>query len=442
MKPIRLLFQAFALVLLVTGLIVGYTSTSALLPARQSAPSALVPQASVWPESTQYLIPQLTGLGLNNQLWDYQAAAALAKATGRVLCLVPFLRFYLSKGGQPRIPYEHIFDPDELDKYTRVRDMKGCTLACAGVLDRFYSFHGDAFSSKGGKENTHLKAFRQNTKFRANLPEKPIHINDTSVLGAASVSELSRNIASVIEKDDLCIGVVTTYFASMPSEHRKIADYFISAPYIREAASKAIELLFGKEEFLAIHWRFEETKCRDIGSLLPGDRSVTSAGFDKDQVQKEKGLPIVGTGPLCFFSTLTTLKDNFGGQGKERPLRLVLTTQDEIVRAIQEQMEQTGIKKVYLATDVDPTRGKPLLKFLHEKTHMKMFKDLPTGWNKKLDFNQQDVISRVEQEICSSSSRFLGTSTSSWTTTVSEIRETRGVGALDTMLDHIVHVST
>eukprot|EP00959_Pyramimonas_sp_CCMP1952_P090103 1886264-Pyramimonas_sp.AAC.1 len=117
MKPIRLLFQAIALLFLVTGLIVGYINTSALLPTRGSAPSGVVvPKAPVWDDdSTQYLIPQLTGLGLNNQLWDYQAAAALAKATDRVLCLVPFLRFYLSTAGQPRIPYEHIFDPDELN---------------------------------------------------------------------------------------------------------------------------------------------------------------------------------------------------------------------------------------------------------------------------------------------------------------------------------------
>mmetsp|Transcript_13894 Transcript_13894/g.23504 ORF Transcript_13894/g.23504 Transcript_13894/m.23504 type:complete len:430 (+) Transcript_13894:235-1524(+) len=421
------LLQGISVASLLFALLVWWTSSHASqtlsLSPRESSP--VPPQ---WDDSTQYLIPQLSGLGLNNQLWDYTAAAALAKATDRVLCLVPFLRFYLSKEGRPRIPYEELFDPDVLNEYTRVREMKGCALACASVLDRFYSFQSDVFETKTGKEQTHLKAFRQSTKFRANLPENPIFINDTTIVEVTSMQELRDNIPSVIDTKDLCVGVVTSSFHLMETENREITKYFVSAPSIQQAASHAIETLFRAEKFVAIHWRFEETKCRGVGSLLPEDRSVPREGFNREEMSKAKGLPIVGTGPLCFFSARNSSRS------------LVLTSQADIVRAIQKHMQQHDIQRAFLATDVDPGQGKSLLRHLQDKIkHLKLLKDLPSGWAKKVDFKQQDIASRVEQEICSRATRFLGTSTSSWTTTVSDTRQNRGQDvSRDTHLDFIV----
>lgn len=57
-------------------------------------------------DTRAFIVPYITGLGVNNQLWDFTAAAILAKATDRLLCLAPFLRFYLDTSGKPGIPFE------------------------------------------------------------------------------------------------------------------------------------------------------------------------------------------------------------------------------------------------------------------------------------------------------------------------------------------------
>eukprot|EP00959_Pyramimonas_sp_CCMP1952_P000940 18706-Pyramimonas_sp.AAC.1 len=62
----------------------------------------------VTPAKARYVVPYITGLGVNNQMWDFEAAALFAKASGRVLCLAPFLRFYLSVGGAPTIPFKSV----------------------------------------------------------------------------------------------------------------------------------------------------------------------------------------------------------------------------------------------------------------------------------------------------------------------------------------------
>ena len=51
---------------------------------------------------SNYIVPYLRGQGLNNQLWELRSSAYIAKAENRVLCLVPFHRFYMQKSGRER----------------------------------------------------------------------------------------------------------------------------------------------------------------------------------------------------------------------------------------------------------------------------------------------------------------------------------------------------
>eukprot|EP00240_Pyramimonas_obovata_P013133 CAMPEP_0118956494 /NCGR_PEP_ID=MMETSP1169-20130426/61604_1 /TAXON_ID=36882 /ORGANISM="Pyramimonas obovata, Strain CCMP722" /LENGTH=224 /DNA_ID=CAMNT_0006904529 /DNA_START=120 /DNA_END=791 /DNA_ORIENTATION=+ len=122
----------------------------------------------------KYVVPYITGLGVNNQMWDFEAAALFAKATGRVLCLAPFLRFYLSATGTSNIPFKVLYDPTKFGEFTPVSELPGCRKACSGTLNGFFSFKGSRFPSKKGKELIHISAFVKNTKFRKGIPDRPI----------------------------------------------------------------------------------------------------------------------------------------------------------------------------------------------------------------------------------------------------------------------------
>jgi hypothetical protein len=156
----------------------------------------------------KFLIPYVTGLGVNNQMWDFEAAAMLAKATDRVLCLAPFLRFYLSVAGQPNIPFNVLFDPAKFDEYTRVSEIEECQKACSGTIHAFYSLRSSNFPAKKGKELTHISAFKRNTNFRKGIPEHPKLLVDASFSRVDTYPQLTKLLAKHINPEAKCVGML------------------------------------------------------------------------------------------------------------------------------------------------------------------------------------------------------------------------------------------
>ena len=122
--------------------------------------SYLLPQATeakkhpLWfINKTRYHIPYLRGQGLNSQLWELRSSAYIAKAENRVLCLVPFHRFYMQKSGREFIPFEELFDVKLLKKYVQVELGEVCARNCEGKLD----YNVEFVSKFREVENTHKK---------------------------------------------------------------------------------------------------------------------------------------------------------------------------------------------------------------------------------------------------------------------------------------------
>mmetsp|Transcript_33978 Transcript_33978/g.74348 ORF Transcript_33978/g.74348 Transcript_33978/m.74348 type:complete len:227 (-) Transcript_33978:451-1131(-) len=203
------------------------------------------------------------------------------------------------------------------------------------------------------------------------------------------------------------------------------------SPEIIEAASTAVSKLFGIQKFIAVHWRFEETKCRGVGTLLPEDRQ-RKADYNREELSAEKNMEIVGNGPLCLYSVRSV--------GDSKLVKLITVTTEEAGNLLNQVKESANITNVFFSTDVNPDLGRSFLQELRETTNVKMMRDLPRDWSTAYAFflNHSDVTSRLEQEICTRSTIFIGTSSSSWTQTVKRQRELAHSVKNDTMLDHLI----
>jgi len=96
-----------------------------------------------------------------------------------------------------------------------------------------------------------------------------------------------------------------------------------------------------------------------------------------------------------------------------------LISEKAIVNWIQKLKQERRLQSVYISTDChDPA----LLHSLKLKTGAITKSDIMKILSKHMNVNENDVLSRVEQEICVEAEVFAGTLYSSWTGTVIEER--------------------
>ncbi|KAK3272239.1 hypothetical protein CYMTET_19456 [Cymbomonas tetramitiformis] len=358
--------------------------------------------------SQKFLIPYLTGLGVNNQIWQYLSAMHIAKATNRTLCLVPWIRFYLSAAGRPSIDFDELFDPARIGDYARVADMTTCWTQCkSGRFNGFYSTQGPKLPCcKAGKEAIYERAFMRNTGFHHGIPKLLTELPREALNSMDGV----RRLMAPADKDR-CIGFLGSMF-DIPPQNVLALNHLTSATSIQDAAAEATRRLFGGE-YVAVHWRFEETKCREAGLYLPPDRSRPSSIKNMDQLRTTKaGYGIRGSwGDFCFFTSL-----------KGYVVRsLTIANEQSIFDGINRVKSRHGLRHVFLSTDIDVKQAAGFLKRLRAATGVRMLSDLDASfWQQfhTIDRKQSDVMSRLEQEICIRSKSFVGTSTSSWTGSV------------------------
>jgi hypothetical protein len=177
---------------------------------------------------------------------------------------------------------------------------------------------------------------------------------------------------------------------------------------INDAVRKIKKLHLNDGKYLAVHWRFEETKCSGIGAGIGYGRAwrgvIKSGKHTIRRSDKEA--------KYCFYAGQLPASVHRSG------IWLRLVSRKAIHNWIQRVMEERDLDHVYLATDChDPS----LIEWLKRKTGAITQSDIKYIVSNFSSLDQ-DLISRVEQQLCMEAEVFAGTLTSSWTSTVVENR--------------------
>ncbi|XP_057874117.2 uncharacterized protein LOC131080036 isoform X2 [Cryptomeria japonica] len=362
----------------------------------------------------QFLIPVVTGyLGINNQLVEYMSAAVIARATGRTLCLSPLFRGPLKHQGrlskhtrnEITIPLEHRFDLKEVSKFVRVSSLTQCANACGHKVDMFWKLRA---------ENTNYDVFGSSPKPSNYTPE--IIELGWSFKNWRSSKDISNQMEAM--NGGNCVGVSGLF----PGHGWRGAFLAVSA-FLKpsDCISAAVSALHarafgpGNPNFLGVHWRFEESNCKnhDLGLCFVrcGDGSIISSG-------------------LHFMKWK---KHHWNCMG-------IITTMEDIVAAILEKAKEQSVDSVYLATDgwirghkAQMLLAKVIRALRKERINVaglwKMkgvpnfsdgtyFDSTELGLDKSCNIKTNQMVSFVEQEMCLRTKAFLGSGESTWSLSV------------------------
>jgi hypothetical protein len=234
-------------------------------------------------EKKKYLIPFISGQGLNNQLWEYRSAAILARSTGRVLCLVPFHRFYLQETGREFIPFQELFDAESIKRFVQISTVDNCSDQCNREIQQhlqLITISKTPFDRKNPFPVAEwrpgsLKLFLKSTGFKSLSVSKMININ---------ISEYDKVNSNILEymnevlsryQNSQCVSILGT----IPHLSREFW-YLESTSFIY---SKILEFTLSYSEiFIFIIFETErDLKPVDFKNSLsePGLHSATGKGF-------------------------------------------------------------------------------------------------------------------------------------------------------------------
>ena len=360
---------------------------------------------------SKYIIPYIKGQGLNNQLWEYRNSAIIAKATNRVLCLEPFHRFYLQKTGLEFIPFDYMFDTEKLKKYVQVEtDIRSCRSKCMGKIDYLLEFslrsklvsEWNPFPIADWRPGS-LSKFKRSTGFR-HLPVPKIISADKFKL--ESMGEIDKTLSAF--SSSKCVAVAGT-IPVLRSEYLMWSRSLEVAQNIKLAVKEIQENILGGSEYLAIHWRFEETKCAGVGKGIGFGRAATRQVNLKNKMVRKSDK----NADLCFFAG--PVPDTSGASS----IWLRLVSKNAVVSWILAILREHQLDHVYLATDCHDSK---ILEWIKAKTGAKTKAELIPTLSQYILVRDNDIVSRVEQQICTEAKLFAGTLMSSWTSSVIEER--------------------
>jgi hypothetical protein len=365
-----------------------------------------------------FIIPFLRGQGLNNQLWEYRTASIIARATKRTLCVAPFHKFYLQKNGRDFLPFHEIFDVGKLEEYVgQISTMKDCSSACSGVMHRVIELLGNDRNSANARFRSNpypiaderpgsRKKFLLSTGF-LEIPD-PTRISVNNENGDSyfgSSMEINRLFQKFSADDCIAIAGIGP---EVVSEFMLWNKFLVASTTIRGVADYIKRHVFFDEPYLAIHWRFEESKCAGFGIGIGYDRDRDSrAHFIHDKVITRSSK----SANICFYSGREP--------GTSNKKRLLLVSKYDIVSWIRELMKKAGLKQIYLATDCKDLK---LLSWIKKESGATTLSDIEDIVQKSIPMQDNDIVSRLEQEICAKSQIFAGTKKSSWSSRVVEER--------------------
>lgn len=368
-------------------------------------------------EKKKYLIPFISGQGLNNQLWEYRSAAILARSTGRVLCLVPFHRFYLQETGREFIPFQELFDAESIKKFVQISTVDNCSDQCNREIQQHLQLITNS-NTPFDRKNPFpiaewrpgsLKLFLKSTGFKSLSVSKMININ---------ISEYDKVNSNILEymnevlsryQNSQCVSILGT-IPHLSREFLQWSRVLNVNQNIRNAVNKIKNTVFNGERYIAIHWRFEETKCAGLGLGIGFGRSSDKARKTHKNLHVRKS--DVGA-DLCFFAGPLPAYLNKKG------IWLRVVSRAAVVKWIMSLAKERKVENIYLASDCHDAK---LLQWIKDQTGAKSKIDIISSMSEYIPIADNDIVSRVEQQICTESFIFSGTSMSSWTSSVIEER--------------------
>lgn len=366
-------------------------------------------------QSEQYIVPYLKGQGLNNQLWEYRTAAIVSKKMNRKLCLEPFHRFYLLKYGREFIPFEELFDVGALQRYTTTSDKEQCAIQCRKKINHYIEFSSKDLPPKKKRFATadwrpgSLIKFKKSTGFDSVPAAVSICTSSTckSSFGRNfTFNELGTHLSSLKSKECIAISGV------IPELHQEFLLWSRSikvSKNIKHVVDEIRTRFFEGRSYMAIHWRFEESKCAGAGKGIGFGRAAKSSVGNTEHIVRKSD----NEANLCFFGgTIPSFV-------KKNGIWLRLVSRKAIVQWIGTIMKERSLEDVYIATDCqDPE----ILEWIKLKTGAKSKSDVVQIISEHMNLEENDVTSRIEQQLCTEAEIFAGTLQSSWTGTVIEER--------------------
>ena len=370
-------------------------------------------------QSNAYLIPFIRGQGLNNQLWEYRSAAIIAKATNRRLCLVPFHRFYLQETGRKFIPFEDLFDVESIQPFVPIASSDECAQECDNIIHR----HLELITNEASKTVKRKRIadwrpgsrelFYRSTGFRYLPFPDFINVNATDHgMRFESLEDIKEALAKYA--GDRCISTLGTT-PTLSQEFLEWSRVLKVNRKIKAAVEHIKAKLFSNERFISIHWRFEETKCAGFGKGIGFGRSIETQSQMVSRM-KNKKIQVRKSdkeADLCFFAGPVPSATQISG------IWLRLVSKVAVVNWIRQIKKERNIDNIYIATDCS---DRVLLQWIKRKTGAITKSNIEPIISHLVSKEENDIISRIEQQICADSSLFLGTSMSSWTSSVIEER--------------------
>ncbi|KAL3696175.1 hypothetical protein R1sor_010251 [Riccia sorocarpa] len=379
-----------------------------------SMQATIVDEKFIWPLLSEYV-------GAGNQVMEFMAAAIVAHALNRTLCLSPFRdgpsrHFGLISMKGHGLAIEDRYNVEELKKFVRVASSEHCLQTCNRKLDATWFLR-----SQRAPSMLHWETNSTNKALSEALNLKWSFISWTSMedikhgLGASNLS--------CVALGGLFPGV------RWRGAYLALNAYLPTSETLRQAATTFQMRTFGLDrKYIALHWRFEETLCgkRQKGTcfLRCGDGAIVSSRLRVEAPEWREHEKRVRE---CSFHG-------------------VKVTPEDVAAALYDKAVEMGADTVYMATDgwVRGVEGKFLIKQVVEMLrkmnmtvvgmwHIDGLPNFPDGSYVPTDpqhladlFGVTDpeekvssrLISGVEQELCSRAEAFLGTGSSTWSLAV------------------------
>lgn len=374
----------------------------------------------------KFIVPMLSNaVGDNNQLMEYMAAAVVARATHRTLCLTPFFNGpikhtkKLPRGG---LMMEERYDIHLLSKFVKVASLERCLQECHKQINGFWWLRYSSVSTLSRDWS---------------FDRKKVKTHDLSVSSMKWTSTDDIKQAGQEFSEEQCVAI-GGLFPGLRWRGAYLAAslYMRPSQLILEAATGLQDLAIGHDQnFLAVHWRFEESICEGeqlgLCFLRCGDGAVIDSGLHA----AARGF----IGPSLQIQTNRQCKRVVDSKG-------VMVSRQDLVAAISSKALKENVSSVYLATDgwMRGSHAESLVRKVVEDlrkrglavTGLWKIKRLPNLITnaKELIYGDEilkrtleskfsgHLMSEVEQEICLRASSFMGSGESTWSLAVFRAR--------------------
>ncbi|KAI5068354.1 hypothetical protein GOP47_0016699 [Adiantum capillus-veneris] len=377
----------------------------------------------------RFLVPMLSNsVGDNNQFMEYMAAVVMARATNRTLCLTPFFNGPTKHTGHLQmgsLSFKDRYDTNELSKFVELSSLQRCLHKCHKNIHGFWWFRHSSSSSLSRDWTWD--------------PNVNTHEFGKDFVNWTSVDHVRQAIEGFNDGSERCVAL-GGLFPGLRWRGAYLAPslYMRPSQSILKLANTLQTLAIGQDHnFLAVHWRFEESLCKanELGLcfLRCGDGAVISSGLHATT----RGLPIAAQrGREQMGSSCKRMVDS----------TWVKLSKEDLVSAIIDKALKENVSFVYIATD-GWMRGSHAHNLIREVVKEVRGRGLAVSGLWKISnvpniivngsdymFNNQIMeilsnnklsghsISMMEQELCFRASSFMGSGESTWSLAVFRAR--------------------